>query len=983
MNAACNVRGGRRASWPRIELALVAFGIVLVAGLWVRTAIRIDGEHEDAINDATRQASALALAFEEHTTRNLEQIDRQLLDTTRAYLHDGNRVDLPRVAASIPADAVPFRDLAVVNKEGRRVLAVGGTIPGDVSTEEYFIAQRDGRSRATFVGRPSQDPRSGKWAIPVSRRIDNADGTFGGVVVATIDAARFTRFLRRVDLGSDGIVALVGVDGFARVRETARAVSFGQDMRESTLFRELPRRSTGDFAGEGKLDGVRRFYSFRTLAHFPLVIIVGISQAEALAPFHARELNYILAAVLGTALIAAFIAGIAAALRRQKRSMDLLAEAQSRYQEIFDNTRDCIFVLVITPEGRFRIEGFNPAEEAATGLSLEASVGRFVEEVLPKPLAQTLDANYRRCLELGVPINYEETLDLPRGRRHFDTTLIPIRDHGDGLRRIVGVAHDITTRKESEDAIRGLKDSLEARVRERTAELAVANEELARQKERAELASKAKGAFLATVSHEIRTPINGLLGALELLGQARLERADAELLAAARASGNTLLALLNDLLDMAKIEAGRVELVCAPHSLQAIVERTMSTHRVNARRKGLQIRSSIDALAPEWVLIDDLRVTQILGNLVSNAIKFTSKGDVSLDVAVLGQRPGACRLRFRVADTGAGMDAATLERLFRPFEQGAAGRNAGGTGLGLAISHGLAELMGATISFQSAPGSGTIADFELEVSPAQREPVPPVQPELIRVPVAKGTRVLVVDDHPTNRMVLTRQLEQLGCIVEQCEDGEQALGRFDAARHDIVITDCEMPLMDGYELTRAIRAREGEGRRAPIIAYTAHAMTEIAVRCHEAGMDAVLHKPVMLGELAQVLAAHGPPAQEGPVHGGSRLAAAAPALDPSHLALLTGGDAGLEREFLAHFRAACGSDAAALRLAVDARDGAEAARVSHRIKGASRTIGAFALAAACEQVERAARAADWNRVAQCLCKLEEELKGVIVDAGDE
>jgi len=969
---------GRNAT-RRICIAVMAFGLLLSGALWFRTFVRIDLERQDAVGEATRKASALALAFEEHTARDLEQIDRQLLEASRAYPGHGREVDLRRLAASGPADSGLLRDLAVVNKEGGRELAAGGIVPADVSSEEYFIVHRDGRSHGTFLGRPSKDSLGDKWTIPVSRRIDNADGSFGGIVVASVDAARFSSFLRRVDLGSDGIVTLVGLDGVARVRESLREITFGQDMQGSALFRELPRRSVGDFAGTGRLDSVPRFYSFRSLAGYPLVVMVGISQAEALAASEAREHQYLLVAALGTLLIAAFVIGISVALRQHSRAMTLLAEAESRHREIFENTKDCIFLLDVTPERHFRFSALNPATEEILGLANADAAGKLVADVLPE-LEHRVVHNYLRCVDTAMPITYEEALELPSGLSHFQTTLLPIRV-GEQIGRIVGVAHNITEHKNAELAIRRFNDTLESRVAERTAELAIVNQELAHAKERAEGASNAKSTFLATMSHEIRTPINGLLGALELLAQAPLDASDAELLEAARGSGKTLLRLLNDLLDMAKIEAGRIEIVRAPHSLRTIVERTLSTHRVNARRKDLQIRSWIDPRVPQSVLVDDLRVTQILGNLLGNAIKFTRAGNVSLEVSLMAQLPGASRLRFRVTDTGPGMDRATLARLFRPFEQGGAAREVGGTGLGLAISRGLAELMGGTITLESTPGAGTVADFELEVTPAQPEAAPAAADEPdIRVPVAPGTRALVVDDHPTNRMVLARQLEMLGCRAEQCEDGAQALARFALDHFDVVITDCEMPNMDGYDLARAIRAREGEGRRTPIIAYTAHTMAEVAARCQETGMDAVLHKPIVLANLAQVLAAHVPAARgSSPAEGAH---AAAGPLDLDHLAQLSGGDACVERELFAQFRRSCLDDATALRRALEARDGRETARLAHRIKGASRTIGAFQLACSCERAERAARASDWNLVAGCLGDLDDGLQRVMDHVDD-
>jgi len=952
--------------WSGLHTAVLLFSLVLVGTLWMMTLRRIEFERSDAIAEATRKTSNLALAYEERSLRTLGAVDQLLVLARDRFLRDGPQPQIPGLRDRDPQARGLITALGVFDERGRRILGGDESGSSDVSQTEYFATHRAQRADDILIGRSLPGP-SGKWTMHASRRIDKPDGSFGGVVVATLDPAYFTRFLDSVDLGAQGLVSLIGLDGFSRARQSAHVASFGEDMRTSTLLAERIKARLGDFVGNGKLDGVRRLYSFRTMQRYPFIVLVGTSEAEALAHFRARARNYQWMTALGSLLILGFAVALMLALSWQARSLQILSQTEARYREIFENTKDCIFVLDISWDGRYRIVALNPAEEAVLGLSNAEASGRFVDEVLPGPLAQSVIANYRRCRAEGAPITYVEYLDLPPGARHFSTTLLPIRDHAGRIGRIVGVAHDVTEAKRAEDAVRQLNESLEARVAERTAQLAAANEQLAVAKDRAEQASRAKSAFLATVSHELRTPMNGVLGALELLMEEGLAGSNAVLVKTAYESGASLLAHLNDLLDMAKIEAGRIELALAPKPLRLLVEKAVSTHRANAHRKGLELTSSIDPRLPEWVLVDELRVGQVLGNLISNAIKFTTAGSVSLDATLVDEGCTPPRLRFRVKDSGCGIGTTTLARLFQPFEQGSVDeyRAASGSGLGLAISRGLAQRMGGAVSLDSTPGSGTTATFELPLEAA----APPLKCE--SGPSGKlnahreGARILVVDDHPTNRLVLARQLALFGYVTEECEDGVQALRAFDPSRHDLVITDCEMPRLDGYALARAIRRSESGQKKTPIVACTAHATAEVSTRCAEAGIDAVLHKPVALADLDKVLAR---------LMGKDTTGTGLPDPDAAHLALIAGDDDAAQRELLANFRQACVADSMMLKHAAATRDGPVVARVAHRIKGAAATIGARRLAEVGGDVETAGLAADWVCIPQRLQALGHELK---------
>lgn len=555
--------------------------------------------------------------------------------------------------------------------------------------------------------------------------------------------------------------------------------------------------------------------------------------------------------------------------------------------------------------------------------------------------------------------------------------------------------------KSANEAVEHERASLAERVAERTAELTNANLELVRAKEAAEAASRAKSQFLATVSHEIRTPMNGVLGAMELMERNGLEPQQSDLLRTAQGSARSLLGLLNDLLDMAKIEAGRIEVAPAPTSVRQLVEDVVSVHRPNAQAKGIDVRLQCSAALPAHLDVDDLRLRQILNNFLNNAVKFTDSGSITVAVACTpGAQAATQKIHISVTDTGAGIDKDTLAILFRPFAQGTAevARRSGGTGLGLAICRGLAERMNGAVWLDSTPGQGTVASLTLDLPESEHGAATPtagidcgidVVAEFVGQHGSSVSRVLVVDDHPINRDVLVRQLQQLDIVADSACDGVEALELLRSVDYSLVITDCEMPNMDGYALAEAIRGQPGPLADITIIACTAHALPEVAERCHGSGIDTVLTKPVNLPQLARALKAH-------PSAAANRSAAAAtsidqsavpesavPVVDHAHLALICGGDPSLKAEIVEDFVNSTRQSIAELSRAHTARDLELCQTLSHRGRGASLTFGASALAGAFAAVEYAAREeAGDSRIEALLDEVDTELarlEGAVTD----
>ncbi|MDB5860436.1 MAG: sensor hybrid histidine kinase [Ramlibacter sp.] len=477
-----------------------------------------------------------------------------------------------------------------------------------------------------------------------------------------------------------------------------------------------------------------------------------------------------------------------------------------------------------------RVALIHPDDRVAAGLNWQRSLQTLATfSGVRRLLAQ--DGSYRIMSYRGAPVLDAE------GKAGF----------------WVGIDTDVTELKEAEAA-------LQRALLEQT-----------RAAQDAESANRAKSTFLAAMSHDIRTPMNGVLGLLELLGTGHLAPAQRSMLAVAQESSRSLLRIVNDILDFSRIEADRLELDIAPASIGELVHRISDINAAAASVKGLLLHVHVGEGVSHWLHFDSVRVGQILNNLVGNAIKFTEQGKVTLRVELGRSSAGTEHLQFVVADTGIGISPDQQRRLFQPFMQASSETAAlfGGSGLGLVICKRLAELMGGTVGIQSTPGQGTTVTAQLAFAiagsaPASRQPgegqaapapvVPRAAPTVAQAQ-AQGTLLLVVDDHPTNRMVLQRLANLLGYPSESAANGLLGLEAWKTGRFGAVLADCNMPEMDGYEMTRSIRLSEGSGPgiHTPVIACTAGALAAQEARCRAAGMDDYLVKPVTLATLGPCL----------------------------------------------------------------------------------------------------------------------------------
>lgn len=446
-----------------------------------------------------------------------------------------------------------------------------------------------------------------------------------------------------------------------------------------------------------------------------------------------------------------------------------------------------------------------------------------------------MSARIRAAVEspdsVGMEI-LEHRLVRPDGSVRVAQTASEIERDGDGRPiRMIGTVRDVTDERDHENALKAARDE-------------------------AERANRSKGEFLAVMSHEVRTPMNGVLGMLSALEETGLDDRQRKLCDVARTSAEALLVILNDILDASKIEAGRLELEPAPFELRPLLRSIVDLYGPLARAKGVALDSNIADETPPWLVGDAGRLRQMMLNFTSNAVKFTSSGRITISARPVGRpKDRTAILRIEVSDTGPGIPEERQAEVFARFNQldRSFARRFGGTGLGLAITKSLAELMGGRVGLSSRPGDGSVFWFEVPLGIAEGEMAAERVPSTVAAPSAP-LKILVAEDNATNQLVVRMLLESLGHRVDVAHDGVEAVEAARERHYDLILMDVSMPGLDGIEATRQIRAMPGERGNVPIFALTANALDADRDRCLDAGMQRVLVKPLNKLALAAAVA---------------------------------------------------------------------------------------------------------------------------------
>jgi PAS domain S-box-containing protein len=546
-------------------------------------------------------------------------------------------------------------------------------------------------------------------------------------------------------------------------------------------------------------------------------------------PWLTTERTVLILSIMAALILAAAV--WAAVLRRRVRAQTTIivrrleAEAalEKRFSDMVENANDMIYTRNLAGA----LTALNPAGERITGYTRSEAIGMNLLQLAVPERREEFQARMEQT-HRGTGLEADEVEIVRKDGQRRTLEFSPRLIVKDGIPLgVEGIARDVTERKRVQV-------------------------QFAAAKEMAEAANRAKSDFLANMSHEIRTPMNGVIGMSELVLETQLTPEQREYVDTIRACAESLLAVINDILDFSKIEARKLELECLDFDIRKLLDDIGRSMRVRVAQKGLALRLEVDPDVPGRLRGDPDRVRQIVVNLVGNALKFTERGEIAVGVTSQHLAGDRCELHCAVRDTGIGISPQKQRAIFLPFEQadGSTSRRHGGTGLGLAICSQLVALMHGAIWVESEPGQGSTFHFTAQfILPEDRPPAAEARTAGAEQPLA-ALHVLVVEDNAVNSMLAARMLERRGHSVQVAQNGRAALDALELAHFDLVLMDLQMPEMDGFQATAAIREREhSTGSRVPILALTAHAMKGDRERCLEAGMDGYVAKPVQAAEM--------------------------------------------------------------------------------------------------------------------------------------
>lgn len=523
-------------------------------------------------------------------------------------------------------------------------------------------------------------------------------------------------------------------------------------------------------------------------------------------------------------------------LKSQSKAKLQIASLNRTIDSLFNNSPSCIYLKDTT--GRYlRV---NRQFEKVFNRNRENVIGKRNEDLFSAETAQQLWHGELEVLRNQKPLTREEHIQLGDGNRNFVTTRFPLLDENGVLYATCTIVADITQEKLADDALRKAVET-------------------------AERASQIKSEFLANMSHEIRTPMNAIMGMNEILKATPLDEEQRRYLDICHKASETLLAIIDDVLDISKIEAGHLKIEYSDFKLRELIDDTIKISGFRTASKGLKITHDFDSSLHDFFSGDPYRVRQILMNLVGNAIKFTEKGEIKISVSANSHKGRRGNLLFSVSDTGVGIPLEAQHKLFQYFQQADASvtKRFGGTGLGLAICKRLIEMMDGEIWFTSVEGSGTTFFFTLSCPHAfVRDSVSkPMTSPLSTNPVtpSSGCKILLVDDSEDNRILILTYLKKSGHLITQAENGQEAVEKAKAGDFDLIFMDMQMPVLDGYNATRLIREWEAERERqaVPIIALTAYALKEEEQKTYAAGCNRHISKPVNKQQILDVIAEFG------------------------------------------------------------------------------------------------------------------------------